>query len=52
MAVAIIRVDHTAAQLRHEASRCDDSRAARRMLALALILDGAKQRANLSRFRG
>src|SRR5690349_10468969 len=40
MAVAITRKDYTAEGLRREAARCQDGDAARRMLALALVLDG------------
>jgi transposase len=40
-AVLITRMDHTARMLRQSAARCRDSAAARRMLALALVLDGA-----------
>lgn len=39
-AVAIIRTDHTAGELRASAKRSDDVAAARRMLALALVLEG------------
>ena len=39
-AVAITRRDYTAAELRREATRTDDADAARRMLALALVLEG------------
>jgi transposase len=39
-AVSITRLDYTAAGLRDEAKRTDDVDAARRMLALALVLDG------------
>ena len=39
-AVAITRMDHTAAELRDAAKRSDDAAAARRMLALALVLEG------------
>lgn len=39
-AVAITRDDHDAASLRQAASASDDAAAARRMLALAMILDG------------
>ncbi len=39
-AVAITRLDYTASELRGEAKRADDADAARRMLALALVLDG------------
>jgi transposase len=40
MAVAITREEHSAADLRREAVRTKDADAARRMLALALVLDG------------
>jgi len=40
VAVGITRADHDAAGLRAAASRSGDSAAARRMLALALVLDG------------
>jgi transposase len=40
VAVAITRADHDAAGLRATASRRGDGAAARRMLALALVLDG------------
>ncbi len=40
VAVAITRDDLDAAGLRREATRCRDADAARRMLALALVLDG------------
>lgn len=39
-AVSITRLDYTAAELRGRAKRVDDADAARRMLALALVLDG------------
>ncbi len=39
-AVAITRLDYTAAGLRGEAKRADHADAARRMLALALVLEG------------
>ena len=39
-AVAITRLDHTAADLREAAKHTDDAVAARRLLALALVLDG------------
>lgn len=39
-AVAITRKDHTAAELRAAAKRSDDVAAARRMLALGLVLEG------------
>lgn len=40
VAVSITRRDYTAAELRGRAKRVDDSDAARRMLAIALVLDG------------
>ena len=40
-AVEVTRRDLTAAELRSEAGRARDARAARRMLALALVLEGA-----------
>lgn len=40
MAVAITRLDLSAAELREAARRSSDSAAARRMLALALVLEG------------
>jgi transposase len=40
VAIAITRVDLTAAELRAAATRSRDARAARRMLALALVLEG------------
>jgi transposase len=39
-AIAITRIDLTAAELRREAARTKEARAARRMLALALVLEG------------
>ena len=39
-AISITRLDYTAAELRREAKRTDDADAARRMLALALVLEG------------
>jgi transposase len=39
-AIAITRRDLTAAELRAAAGRTKDARAARRMLALALVLEG------------
>jgi len=41
--VEITRLDLSAVELRREASRSDDSRAARRMLAIALVLEGASR---------
>ena len=45
MAIALMRDDLDAAGLRAAASACRDGAAARRMLALALILDGASRTA-------
>ena len=44
MAVAITRTDHDATGLRRAAARAKDADAARRMLALALVLDGHSRR--------
>src|SRR4051812_49646557 len=43
MTVAVTRRELGAAELRREAGRCRDARAARRMLALALVLEGASR---------
>src|SRR4051794_8598008 len=43
MTVAITRKEPGAGELRREARRCRDARAARRMLALALVLEGASR---------
>ncbi len=43
VAVSITREEHDAADLRREASRSRDADAARRMLALALVLEGASR---------
>jgi transposase len=43
MTVAITRAGLDAGELRREAGRCRDARAARRMLALALVLEGASR---------
>lgn len=40
MTVAITRLDLSAADLRHVATRTQDAKAARRMLAIALLLEG------------
>ncbi len=45
MAVAITRTELSARELRAEARRTKDSYQARRLLALALVLDGASRRA-------
>ena len=41
VAVAVTRDEHTAADLRRLATACRDAAAARRMLALALVLEGS-----------
>jgi transposase len=51
MTVAITRTKHTAADLRRLAGGSDDAAVARRLLALALILDGHK-RADAARLAG
>jgi hypothetical protein len=51
MTVAITRKELGAAELRREAGRCRDARAARRMLALALVLEGGS-RAEAARAAG
>ena len=43
MVVAITRRELGAGELRREAARCRDARAARRMLALALVLEGGSR---------
>src|ERR687886_2561495 len=43
MTVAVTRQELGAGELRCEAKRCRDAAAARRMLALALVLDGASR---------
>ncbi len=43
MTVAITRTEHTAVELRRLAGQADDAAVARRLLALALILDGHKR---------
>lgn len=50
-AISITRRDYTAAELRREAKRTDDADAARRMLALALVLEG-KSRGEAARSCG
>jgi transposase len=50
-AISITRLDYTAAELRREAKRTDDADAARRMLALALVLEG-KSRAEAAKSCG
>ena len=44
MAVAIMRDDLSASDLRQAAARCDDSAQARRALVLALVLEGKTRR--------
>src|ERR671932_1495083 len=51
MTVAVTRKELGAIELRREAKRCRDAAAARRMLALALVLDGAS-RAEAARHAG
>ena len=51
MTIAITRRELSAGELRREAKRCRDAAAARRMLALALVLDGAS-RAEAARHAG
>src|SRR3954470_9428005 len=51
MTVAVTRKELGAAELRREAGRCRDARAARRMLALALVLEGSS-RAEAARHAG
>src|SRR3989440_9674409 len=43
MTVGITRHELGAGELRREAKRCRDAKAARRMLALALVLEGASR---------
>ena len=45
MAVAITRTDLSAGGLRHAASKAKDAKAVRRMLALALVMEGVDRRA-------
>ena len=40
MAVAVTRLELDASALRREATRCREAKAARRLLALALVLEG------------
>jgi transposase len=51
MTVTITRLDRSADDLRRDASRCRDGTAARRMLALALVLEG-RSRAEAARLCG
>jgi transposase len=51
MTVAITRKEPDAVELRREAKRCRDAKAARRMLALALVLEG-RSRAEAARAAG
>jgi transposase len=50
-AVAIPRTDHTAAELRGQAAQSDDADQTRRLLAIAMIVDGAS-RADAARQTG
>src|SRR5438270_1819339 len=43
MTIAITRHEPGAGELRREAARCRDAKAARRMLALALVLEGGSR---------
>ena len=43
MTIAITRHEPGAGELRREAARCRDARAARRVLALALVLEGSSR---------
>jgi transposase len=43
MALAVIREDFSASDLRREARRSKDNRQARRLLAIAMVLDGASR---------
>ena len=45
MTVAVTRRELSAAELRREAVRCREAAAARRMLALALVLEGSSREA-------
>jgi transposase len=45
MTVAVTREELGAVELRREAGRCRDAKAARRMLALALVLEGSSREA-------
>ena len=45
MTVGIMRTDKSACDLRRAAAACRDAKAARRMLAIALILDGTDRKA-------
>jgi transposase len=42
-AIGITQVDHTPAELRALAAKCDDAGKTRRLLAIAMILDGASR---------
>jgi hypothetical protein len=44
MAVAVTRTDLSARELRAAASKAKDAKAARRMLAIALVLEGVDRR--------
>lgn len=51
MTIAVTRTEHTADDLRRHAARTDDAAIVRRLLALALVLDGRK-RADAARLAG
>lgn len=51
MTVAVTRTEHTAAELRRLAGGSDDAAVARRLLALAMVLDGHK-RSDAARLAG
>jgi transposase len=42
-AIKITRMDHTAAELRNRAAKSNDASMARRLLAIAMVLDGASR---------
>jgi len=42
-AIKITRMDYTAAELRAVAAKCSDGGQTRRLLAIAMILDGASR---------
>ena len=48
-AVAVTRTDLTTAELRRAAGRSRDAKAARRMLAIALVLEGVDRKVRLRR---
>ena len=52
MTVEIMRTDKSACDLRCAAAACRDAKAARRMLAIALILDGTDRKTAAPAQRG